>query len=63
MVIVNDVLVSLRTSSDFTIKQLNLRDQIASTHHAEVRNLAKANGNALQIELLRQRNEDEIRNR
>lgn len=52
-----------KTSSDFTIKQLNLRDQIASTHHTEVRNLAKANGNAVQMELLRRRNEEEIRNR
>lgn len=56
-------LLSCRTSSDFTIKQLNLRDKVASQHHMEVRERARLNGNELQMALLRQRSEEANRNK
>ncbi|KAG0725712.1 DnaJ-like protein 60 [Chionoecetes opilio] len=47
-----------KTSSDYTIKQLNLRDQVASQHHTQVRERAKVNGNELQMALLKQRTQE-----
>lgn len=55
--------LSLRASSDIAIKQLNLRDEINSKHHSDVRHRARTNGNVMQVELLRQRIEEENRNR
>lgn len=52
-----------KTSSDYTIKQLDLRDKLASQHHMEVRERARLNGNELQMALLRQRCEEANRNK
>ncbi|KAK7067320.1 DnaJ molecular chaperone y domain [Halocaridina rubra] len=46
-----------KKASEFTTKQLDKRDQLASMHYMKIREAAKANGNELQKVLFRQRNE------
>ncbi|KAK8395684.1 hypothetical protein O3P69_005644 [Scylla paramamosain] len=52
-----------KTSSDYAIEQLNIRDRLASQHHSAVRQKAMANGNEVQMALLRQRIEEADHNK
>lgn len=47
-----------KRSSDYAIEQLNIRDRLASQHHTAVRERALANGNEVQMALLKRRIEE-----